>query len=119
MKLAFELPGPPIPKMRARKGKHGFYTPKPTVVYERNIGFVAAATVVGVKDWPMDAEYVFSMLAVFEDKSTRDLDNVLKSVLDGCNKILWKDDSQVCKFEDVGRSYDKENPRTVVWVTVA
>ena len=28
-----------------------------------------------------------------------DLENYLKSLIDGCNGILWKDDSQICRIE--------------------
>ena len=38
-----------------------------------------------------------------------DLDNLIKSVLDGLNKIAYKDDSQIVKFGEMTKEYAEED----------
>ncbi len=44
-----------------------------------------------------------------------DLDNIVKAILDACNKIIWRDDSQVVTI--IARKYYGEVPRTIVRIT--
>lgn len=106
------LPGCPQPKERARRGAGGrWYTPERTRRYEKSIGELAQVYV--PRDWPADAKYSVEVVAHFPDARARDLDNVAKSVLDACNKVLWRDDSQVSRVA-LQREIDRVNPRTVV-----
>ena len=43
-----------------------------------------------------------------------DIDNIQKAVLDGCNKVVWKDDALICKIE-VEKAYS-DKPRVEVHV---
>jgi Holliday junction resolvase RusA-like endonuclease len=45
-----------------------------------------------------------------------DLDNVIKSALDGCTGILWKDDAQVVEIHARRRQADGEGERLVLVV---
>ena len=112
MRVKFSIPGPPIAKQRPRLGKGGHvYTPTRTKVYEeicrlsyRNLYY-------------FENEYIsIKILFKFEvpksyskkDKqkalegkirpSRADIDNYIKSVLDGLNKIAYKDDRVICSI---------------------
>lgn len=93
MILAFTVPGKPVGKQRPRVGKRGTFTPKETVLYERAVGFCALAE--RPRGWPLDACYRVTIAARYADQRRRDLDNLIKSILDGLNGVAWKDDSQV------------------------
>lgn len=112
--IAFFVPGVPQGKARARSsrktGKH--YTPRKTKIYERLIAITAklamrsrepvceptSLTLVMVfpipKSWPLwkqEAARVGSLLPTTKP----DADNVEKAIKDGCNGIVWRDDSYV------------------------
>jgi Holliday junction resolvase RusA-like endonuclease len=55
-------------------------------------------------------------VVAFGDNRRRDIDNILKSVADGCIGVLWQDDSQVHHMA-VTRVFDGV-PRTEVTVEV-
>ena len=46
---------------------------------------------------------------VLPDRRKRDVDNLSKAVLDGCNGVLWEDDTQIIDLH-LTKGYDKENP---------
>lgn len=128
--ISFTLGGPPVGKERARtfvdprSGRMVSKTPAKTVKYEKAIA--ARATIELMhnvrcerfqSEWPRDQRYALSVLPYFENKRRRDLDNVLKSVCDALNGILWDDDTQVDEIY-TRRSYDRMAPRVEVraWV---
>lgn len=43
-----------------------------------------------------------------------DLDNLIKTVKDACNRVVWLDDSQVCTLTVTKRYSD--NPRTKIMI---
>lgn len=116
--------GPPVGKQRARvftdkrTGKIRACTPKETTQYEKSIGSYAhtAAGSCLTLAWPKDARYALWVTVAYGDNRRRDIDNVLKSVADGCNGILWLDDSQVHRMT-VMRVFEGE-ARTEVKVEV-
>ena len=87
----FTVEGQPIPKARPRVGKHGTYTPDKTVAWETAVGW--AARLAGVEPLAGDV----SIALQFRRKGTKraDLDNCVKSCLDGLNGIAYADDKQV------------------------
>lgn len=109
--LSFTVFGPPQPKQRARKGKGGrWYTPNPTRRYERAVRNVA------VLHRPPDGErYEVVVVCYFADARRRDADNVLKSVMDSCNGVLWADDSLIARAT-VEKRIDRAEPRTEITV---
>ena len=116
MQYTFTVPGKPQPKQRARVTRSGgAFTPKETRNYERAIAIVGMNA--RPKSWPLDARYDVGLALYFPDRRRRDGDNVVKSVLDGLNGVLWDDDSQVtsCRF---AKLVDASDARTVVTVTV-
>lgn len=119
--LDFLVPGRPIPKARARVVAGGAFTPKSTRQYERSIGQAALFGLMArqsVASWPLDARYRVSIVATFPTRHRCDIDNVAKAVLDGCNGVLWDDDSQVDALS-IERAYDPTRPGVSVRVEVA
>ena len=114
--IMFIVPGQPQPKARARVVNGHGYTPAKTKVYERLIANCAAVEI--RRTWPLDARYSVEVLACFSDARRRDLDNVLKSVLDALNNLAYADDSQVDWMRIERGEVRKTTPRTIVIVKV-
>lgn len=111
-KFAFTVNGPPQPKERARATRSGrHFTPTRTRKYEELVGEVAG--LLRPPDWCLDAIYHVEVRSFFPDRRPRDADNVAKSVLDGLNKILWRDDRQVVRLVSE-KHLDRDRPRAEV-----
>ncbi len=114
--LQFHIDGDPVPKGRPKfSSRGGFvktYTPKKTSDYE-NIVRAAAQAAMGQTDLletPLGV-YLYIRLSIPQSHSKKrkeaclsgaekpikkpDIDNLAKSVLDGLNGVVWKDDSQI------------------------
>ena len=105
--VSFFIPGKPVPKARARRGKFGnWYTPDETEDFEikaassflalgigqpRHKGGVRLSLVVT----PAGIQVAAELLDAPAPKLGFDLDNVLKSVADALNGVLFVDDSQI------------------------
>ena len=95
MRLTFTIAGPPVPKARARVTRFGgTYTPAKTRAYETHVGTCAMAARLATRGWVRTAHYRVA-LDVYREHRRGDLDNYAKSVIDGCNSILWDDDRQI------------------------
>lgn len=115
--IEFSIPGKPQAKQRHRTGKNGaHYTPKETRAYQRLCAAMASLSMAGL-DWDDSARYSVSLWIYFPDKRRRDLDNIEKSVFDGLNGTVWRDDSQVDHVEK-WRMLDRDNPRVELTVRV-
>lgn len=115
MTLEFRIPGPPVPKARARVVNGRAFTPEKTRAYERLVSLVAtSATMSHPVKWTTGDRYLVEMWVTPKDARRFDLDNVAKAVLDGCNGVLWDDDSQVDELRIVRRRPDKSNPGVLV-----
>ena len=128
MSVTFSIPGKPFAKQRARATRQGrMYTPKETVSFERQVGQIALDHF----SQPIAGPVRLTVYATFEPakswaKKKRaahmhtphtqkpDLDNCLKAIKDGLNRIAWADDSQVA--EVVARKVWGLTARTVVHV---
>ncbi len=112
--ISFTVPGRPVPKQRPRMGRGGhMYTPRRTRDYEQLVGQCALAA--GAK---RNREPVAVRLEIHVRPSLRlDVDNVAKSVLDGCNGVVWDDDARVRCLEVV--RVDDDDERVVVTITPA
>ncbi len=118
MKLSFVVPGPPIPKARARvfatsKGYKSASTTR-TADYEKHISIIALAARQRTPGWEID-HYSYSLtIRVYRDKATGDLDNFIKSV-DALNGIVWEDDRVLRKIN--AEMFDGDpNPRLEIEV---
>lgn len=102
--IEFVVTGEPATKARARVsfrgGKAHAYTPEPT---RRAEAAMAAQFLSVVQRLAPSTQHAFGVEATFYMASgiRRDVDNMLKIVLDGLNKVAWGDDYQVT--EVIGR----------------
>lgn len=146
MKLTFTIPGPPVPKARARvvgvsgevfaklcgrckglAGKAQGVTPTKTRAYESHISKLALfarlnfdASHVGAS-WPKnDKEARFGLsVRVYRSRDAGDLGNYEKTIEDAFNGVIWPDDRQMRRRGE-GGVYDcekgKERVEVEVWV---
>jgi Holliday junction resolvase RusA-like endonuclease len=113
------IPGEPASKSRPRFSGQGHktraYNPAKTREAEEVIGWHFRKACPGWKRPDADGE--FGVLAVFcaATHQRRDVDNMLKLVLDACNKLVWADDSQVSEVSGrVLRGVDHEPSTEIV-----
>ena len=109
--VVFEIPGKPFAKQRPRASRFGVHNTKANESYERVVGQIAMNHFTK----PMEGAVSITILATFEPpkswskKKVRerlnrphmqrpDLDNCMKAILDGLNRIAFADDSQVAEI---------------------
>lgn len=131
--IRFTVPGEPVAKGRARaciRGGHvAHYTPDKTARYENLVKLAAQLAMVGRP--PLDGAVTLTIHAVMTIPASwsakrraaamgqpvtkrPDLDNLVKAIKDGANKVLWWDDSQVVALQATKRY--GEVPRVDVFV---
>jgi Holliday junction resolvase RusA-like endonuclease len=110
--IEFHVDGPVVGKARPRVTRNGTYTPAETVAYEYQIQRAAKRAMWGnqilLGPVRLHLEAGYQIPASFSQKKAQacmfghvcpivkpDLDNVLKALGDACNKVVWKDDSQI------------------------
>lgn len=92
------IPGEPVSKARARftnyRSPNRAYTPEKTRQAEETFAWAFRKTVPG---WKPKPSIGFGVMAIFYTESfqRRDVDNMLKLILDAFNGIIWVDDVQV------------------------
>lgn len=126
--LKFTVFGDPVGKSRPRFTKTGrVYTPQKSAAYEKSIQQAAWVAMKHHKLQPTDRPVHVDLVAYLpiaeswtKQKKREalsgairpnkpDLDNIMKSVFDGCNQIVFLDDQQVhsVKARKLYRTYDK------------
>lgn len=117
----FTIDGEPVSKSRARFTKKGSkvqaYTPEKTHQAEQIVAWKFRAAAPGHKP---DSEPTYGVMALFfsATRQRRDVDNMLKLILDGLNGVAWADDEQVVEVSG-RKSYEPlypEDARTEVVV---
>lgn len=115
--LTFTIPGEPVSKARARftgKGsKVRSYTPAKTMAAEERVAWEFKSA--GGRFEP-DPEATFAVSVTFHNgtRQRRDVDNMLKLILDGLNGVAWVDDTQVMEVTGRKRFTTKAEARTEV-----
>lgn len=114
------IPGKPVPKGRPRLGRGGTYTPKRTRTYEKHVAECAQAAMLQAKlrttrqpvrvvmsltlpiakSWTK-ATRIAAVQGAIQPTSTFDIDNAIKGLLDGMNRVVYMDDSQVVELHAV------------------
>lgn len=107
--IFFEVPGPPVGKQRPRVTRGRTFTPKKTRAYEASIAMHARMAGVTPSDGPVHVR----IMACMPDKRRRDLDNVIKAVLDGLNGVAYHDDAQVTQIV-AEKTVDRAHPATLI-----
>jgi Holliday junction resolvase RusA-like endonuclease len=114
--LQFHIDGEPVPKGRpkftSRAGFMRTYTPRKTVDYELAVKAAAQAAMgpTDLLETPLGV-YLYMRLPIPKSHSKKrkeaclsgqekpikkpDIDNLAKSILDGMNGVIWKDDAQI------------------------
>lgn len=95
--LTFFVAGIPVSKARPRFMKNGHtWTPDSTTAWEFTIATYARQAMAKAQ-WRGPSDACFALRADFHMPTGRrvDCDNLVKCVADACNKLIWKDDSQV------------------------
>lgn len=120
--VSLTVPGEPQGKGRARHGMGRTYTPAKTVAYEGLIALAASQAMQGRP--PITGPVQLSFRATFPipvstTKMRRqamldglvlptkvpDLDNIMKAIGDGANKIVFADDCQIVRLGQVEKIY--------------
>jgi Holliday junction resolvase RusA-like endonuclease len=115
------IDGEPVSKARARFTNRGSksraYTPEKTKQAEQNVAAHFRRTVPG---WRPHGLHGFGVMAVFftESFQRRDVDNMIKLILDACNKVVWEDDVQVTEVSGrVVRGVDDPRTEIAIYIT--
>lgn len=105
------IPGAPVPKGRARKGRGGhWYTPEATRNAEERIALLARSQRVRFGSDPVNVSIVFHVAV-----RDFDIDNLVKCVLDGLTKgEAWDDDVQVCELHARYVTVERGQEQTIV-----
>lgn len=96
-----------MPKARARVNRHGAYTPARTSEYENRVALFVRRHIKA----PLAGKIRLTCTFFLPDARRRDLDNLIKSVLDGLNGVAWEDDSQVVEVM-ARKEIARNHPRT-------
>jgi len=107
----FTVEGEPMSKARARVTRSGHsYTPKPTVDAEKRVRDAFEATACEPFSVPVGVEIAFFQ----GTRARKDIDNMVKLVLDALNSRAWADDVQVSVLLARRVYVTKDFARTVI-----
>ena len=114
--VIFTIPGPPRSWKRAGRRGRRSYDPNAAAKADIAMHAMVEAARLGAA-WPTDQRYAVRLILRYPTKpKVADVDNALKLVLDACNRVLWRDDSQVDQV-GVYRMWQQDDPSTEVQVT--
>lgn len=111
-RVAFTVEGRPVPAVRmTQKGKWVKTSAKRYLAYKEQVGWAAKAAHWGLlHGWLRVEIHLYISGGTFGD-----VDNYAKSILDGCNGVIWGDDEQVDELH-VYRHRQKKPQRAEVRV---
>lgn len=95
MKLV--IPGRPVPAVRmTQRGKFVKPNAKRYLEYKESVGWTGRTVIKSPIQNPHEAS-VEMRFYLYRGGHVPDIDNLIKAILDGLNKIAWEDDRQVVK----------------------
>lgn len=97
--IVFSVMGKPIAKERPRLGRGGTYTPTKTKDYEKLVNRSSRAAMQDKQ--PLTGLLQLSVMIFRADGKHADIDNILKSVMDGMAGAVYYNDSQVAELDKV------------------
>ena len=112
--LRFTILGEPLPKQRSGYGKRRFYTKAATRKAETDIRWYILST--GNREPERDHQLAIQLSFFCRNGQRKDIDNLIKLVLDACTGFVWVDDVQVIELS-ARKEIDADNPRTevIIW----
>lgn len=126
-RVEFFVPGPPVPKARARvvttRGRTRAFTPDRTASWEARIAWRFRECFAGREPWPKDTCVGMLVEVIVSGKGPRasirgDFDNFGKATSDALNTLAWHDDIQVVDARIIKRrARPRETPgiRVTLW----
>lgn len=108
MKVNLTIPGKPPTKLRARKGRGGFYTPKETKQAMNKIALYGIA-----KGKKLEGNLKLTLRAYYRTKKHGDLDNIIKVIMDSCQGIIFENDLQIKEIYAILKT-EQDNERTEI-----
>lgn len=131
MEYEFSIPGKPYPLKRPRRANFGgMFDPKENIEAKKLVAQIARLAIKSPMDGPvvLCATFLFERpkshygkalkpSAPVEHTQRPDVDNLIKTVLDGLNGIAWADDAQV--IEVSGRKGWSSKGMTHIKITYA
>ena len=115
--MRFEIPIPPMPKLRPRMTRRGrVYTPKKTTDFEGEVQFwISQYDFEPINNGAIRAriDFIYEKPKSIKKskiyKTTKpDLDNLIKAILDSLNGICYKDDNQIVELSST-KKYGSED----------
>ena len=109
------IEGDAIPAARPRFSGRRCYQPKRNMEYRAKVQASAYAAMFGKQPMTGEVSAVVRVYRRFKPTARNfgDVDNHLKGLLDALNKIVYLDDSQICRCL-VAKFKDKVNPRVEI-----
>lgn len=92
---SFTVPGRPIPAERMTQRSKFSDRAQRYLKYKALVGWRAKQAHIQMTNGPVTV----AMLFYFSNNRLPDVDNLVKAILDGLNKVAWKDDRQVARIE--------------------
>ena len=109
------IDGDPIPAARPRYSVRRVYQPKRNVEYRERVQASAVVSMSGKEPMTGELSAVVKLYRRYKPSARNfgDVDNHLKAIFDGMNKIVFDDDSQITRCV-VEKFTDKNQPRAEI-----
>lgn len=112
--IAFTVPGRPVPAVRmTQRGKFVKLNAQKYLAYKEQVGWQARQAM-GRKE-PLSGPVGVEITAVISGGRPGDSDNLAKSILDGCNGVVWDDDRQVVELHVYRQRGKPQRAEVEVW----
>lgn len=109
------IPVKPFAKQRPRVTRFGTFTPKETLAKEAEVRHALADHEPPMFEGAVRLDITFQFLRPKSAPKSRvyptvrpDIDNLIKTVCDACNGVLWKDDGQIVSVSAHKRYHERE-----------